>query len=61
MSSQKAYDEATKTTAVEGEVVLTGPDGVAVSMTPQAAEKTARRLHRSAQTAARQKSKPEPT
>jgi hypothetical protein len=38
--------------------VLDGPDGVAVSMTPDAAEETAIRLHRSSQTASRQKSKP---
>lgn len=30
--------------AVEGEVVILGPDGVAVSMTAAAAEESARRL-----------------
>jgi hypothetical protein len=58
MPAHKPYDEPTKTTAIEGEVVLNGPDSVAVSMTPDAAEKTARRLHRSSQVAARQKRKP---
>ena len=60
MASQKAFDEATKTTAIEGEVVLDGPDGVALSMTPDAAEKTSKRLHRSSQQAARQNRKKKP-
>jgi hypothetical protein len=38
------YDEPTKVTPVDGEVTLDGPDGIAVSMTPEAAEETAERL-----------------
>jgi hypothetical protein len=34
--------------AVEGEVVVLGPNGVAVSLTPEAAEESARRLTRCA-------------
>jgi hypothetical protein len=48
MTAKKAYDEPTNTSAVEGEVVLQGPDGVAVSMTPRAARETSRRLKQAA-------------
>jgi hypothetical protein len=44
VTARKAYDEPTKVTATDGEVTLDGPDGVAVSMTPNAAATTARRL-----------------
>jgi hypothetical protein len=44
MASHKAYDTPVKTTAIDGEVVLEGPDGIGLSMTPDAAEETARRL-----------------
>lgn len=40
----KVYDEATEVDAEDGKVVLDGPDGVAVLMTPQAAEETSHRL-----------------
>ena len=52
---QKAYEEATVTDAVDGEVVLRGPDGIAVSMTPEAAEETARRLLKASEEARRQR------
>jgi hypothetical protein len=38
------YDEPSKVSAVDGEVVLDGPDGVGVSVTPEAAKETSRRL-----------------
>lgn len=38
------YDKPMNAQAVEGEVVILGPDGVAVSMTAAAAEESARRL-----------------
>ncbi len=38
------YDQATKVEVKEGNVILDGPDGVDVSMTPAAAEETAERL-----------------
>jgi hypothetical protein len=40
----KVYDEATKVDAEDGKVVLDGPDGVAVLMTPEAALETSDRL-----------------
>jgi hypothetical protein len=40
----KVYDEATKVEADEGKVVLDGPDGVDVLMTPEAALETSDRL-----------------
>jgi hypothetical protein len=44
MPSHKAYDIPGKTTAIDGEVVLEGPDGIGLSLTPDAAEETAKRL-----------------
>jgi hypothetical protein len=41
---QEALSEPGRATAVDGEVVQDGPDGVGVSMTPDAAEETAKRL-----------------
>ena len=41
MGDDKLYDEATKVTAEDGKVVLDGPDGVDVKVTPEAAEQTA--------------------
>ena len=40
----KIYDEASSVDADEGEVIVDGPDGVAVSLTPEAAEETGNRL-----------------
>lgn len=40
----KPYDKPTKVTAENGEVHLEGPDGVDVSMTPEAALETSDRL-----------------
>jgi hypothetical protein len=40
----KIYDEPAKVSAGDGRVVLSGPDGVAVSMTPEAAVETSDRL-----------------
>lgn len=57
MSSRAAFDEATVASAVDGEVVLQGPDGVAVSMTPRAARETALRLKRAADEAEEQVAK----
>jgi len=42
--SRKAFDTPSKVTAEEGEVVVDGPDGVAYSMTPEAAAETSDRL-----------------
>ena len=40
MTDGKLYDEATKVTAKDGEVVLDGPDHVDVKITAEAAEET---------------------
>lgn len=48
MARKGVFDEAGKAHAEEGEVMLDGPDGVAVSMTPDAAESTAKDLLRAA-------------
>jgi hypothetical protein len=42
------FDEAGEAYAEAGQVMLDGPDGVAISMTPDAAEKTAHSLLRAA-------------
>jgi hypothetical protein len=45
MSSEPdLYDEPTKVTARKGEVILDGPDGVDVKLTPEAARETSNRL-----------------
>ncbi|HEX9963915.1 MAG TPA: hypothetical protein VGB04_02920 [Allosphingosinicella sp.] len=44
MAEGKLYDQATKVDARDGKVSLDGPDGVAVLMTPAAAEETSDRL-----------------
>lgn len=40
----KLHDEASTVTAEHGQVLVDGPDGVAVSMTPDAAVETSDRL-----------------
>jgi hypothetical protein len=54
MTAQKAYDEASKVDAIEGEVTMDGPDGVGISMTPAAAAETSKRLGDAAARAAEQ-------
>jgi osmotically-inducible protein OsmY len=49
------FDEATKVSAKDGEVILDGPDGVDVKMTPEAAEKTAEELEKGAAEASGQR------
>ena len=46
MSDDKTecFDEATKVSAKGGEVILDGPDGVDVKLTPEAARETSTRL-----------------
>lgn len=44
MDHEELYDEETKVTAKNGEVILDGPDHVDVKVTPEAAEKTADNL-----------------
>lgn len=40
----KTFDEATKVSAKNGEVILDGPDAVDVKLTPEAARETSTRL-----------------
>lgn len=42
--SNKAYDTPSKITAEDGEVMVDGPDGVAFSLTPEAAAETSDRM-----------------
>jgi osmotically-inducible protein OsmY len=44
MMKEKLYDKATEVSATNGEVLLDGPDGVDVKVTPEAAEQTADNL-----------------
>ncbi len=44
MGDDKLYDQATTVTARAGEVILDGPDGVDLKVTPEAAEQTAENL-----------------
>ena len=50
-TNDKPYQEPSRTYAVEGEVVILGPSSIGASLTPEAAEVTARRLVRSAKAA----------
>ena len=44
MGDDKVYDDATKVSAKDGEVILDGPDGVDVKLTPDAPVETGERL-----------------
>ena len=55
MKKHPLFDDASKVTAEEGEVVVDGPDGVAVSLTPEAAIETGERLQDSGVEAAGQR------
>jgi hypothetical protein len=44
MESVRTHSEPSDVNAEAGEVLVEGPDGVAVSLTPDAAEETGRRL-----------------
>jgi len=52
---KKPYDEASEVTAEDGQVMIDGPDGVAVSLTPEAAIDTSERLADKAAEAAGQR------
>jgi hypothetical protein len=57
-SKPELFDEATKVTAKDGEVILDGPDGVDVKLTPEAARETSNRLWDGAAKARGQKARP---
>lgn len=44
MSNHEPYNEPTEVLAEQGQVLVSGPDGVAVSLTPAAALETSERL-----------------
>lgn len=44
MTARKAYDQPSDVTSVDGEVTMNGPDGLGLSMTPDAAHQTGERL-----------------
>lgn len=44
MDHAKRYDEPSEVVAEGGEVLVDGPDGVAVTLTPDAAAETSQRL-----------------
>lgn len=44
ISISEAFSEPMTVSVVDGEVVVLGPDAVSVSLTPEAAEESARRL-----------------
>ena len=53
MKSLQAFDEPLTVQVTEGEVVITGPGSVAVSLTPSAAAESAKVLARAAEQALR--------
>jgi len=44
MASVKSYSDPSDIHIEEGQVIVEGPDGVAVTLTPDAAEETGRRM-----------------
>jgi hypothetical protein len=54
---KKPFSEPMTAQAVDGEVVVLGPDSVGVALTPDAAEESARRLVEAAQRARTQSRK----
>ena len=54
MSRPEAERAASQVGAEDGQVIVDGPDGVAVTMVPDAAEETARRLLEAVEEARRQ-------
>ena len=55
MKKHPLFDEASEVAADKGEVIVDGPDGVAVSLTPEAAIETGERLQDGAVEAAGQR------
>jgi len=55
MTEKQIYNRATDVSSEDGKVLLDGPDGVDVALTPEAAEETADRLLEHSVNAAGQK------
>ncbi len=54
MVADSAHGDPSDVIAEQGDVIVEGPDGVAVTLTPDAAEETAKRMMRAASEARRQ-------
>ncbi len=54
MDSLNAHGDPSEVAAEQGGVIVEGPNGVAVTLTPDAAEETGRRMLRAASEARRQ-------
>jgi len=54
MEPHTAHAQASQVAAEQGNIIIDGPNGVAVTMSPDAAEETARRLFEAAREARRQ-------
>lgn len=55
MTEKELFDRASEVSSDDGRVLVDGPDGVDVALTPEAAEETGDRLIRQAVTAAGQR------
>lgn len=60
MSARKPHADPTQATAEAGEVMLDGPDGLALSLTPDAAHRSARAIGEAADEADHQASESDP-
>ena len=54
MRESSAHSDPSDVVAEQGDIIVEGPDGVAVTFTPDAAEETGRRLIEAASEARRQ-------
>jgi hypothetical protein len=54
MNAHDAHGDPSEVAAEQGDVIVEGPNGVAVTLTAEAAEETARRMLRAASEARRQ-------
>jgi hypothetical protein len=59
MERQKTQAQASHVAAEGGNIIIDGPDGVAVTMSPDAAEETARRLMAAVEEARHQSPEPD--
>ena len=59
MESVQAHREPSEVTAEQGQVIIEGPNGVAITFVPAAAEETARRLLAAAAEARQQSAGPQ--
>jgi hypothetical protein len=60
MVSVESHSEPSEVNAEQGIVIVEGPDGVAVTLTPDAAEETGKRMIKAASEARLQQARPAP-